>query len=93
MLVHDLTPAQIKIYDAYADAFQIIHNNLEKALEASGICSEEGGTLNRNAKSAARSAFESNKQRFFNHLITAMKCPTILKAMEADLDAGVARRK
>lgn len=88
MLVHDLSPEQIEIYDSYADAFQIIHNNLEKALEASGICSEEGATLNRNAKSAARSAFESNKQRFFNHLITAMKCPSILKSIDADLEAG-----
>ena len=87
MLVHDLTPPQVEIYDRYADAFQIIHNNLEKALEAVGITSEDG-TLNRNAKSAARSAFESNKQRFFNHLITAMKCPSVIKAIEADLEAG-----
>ena len=87
MLVHDLTPPQIEIYDSYAEAFQVIHNNLEKALEASGITSEEA-TLNRNAKSAARSAFESNKQRFFNHLITAMKCPSMLKSIQADLDAG-----
>ena len=87
MLVHDLTPAQVAIYDSYADAFQIIHNNLEAALEASGI-SSEGGTLNPQAKSAARSAFESNKQRFFNHLITAMKCPSLIKAIEADLAAG-----
>tara|TARA_R110000787_G_scaffold47689_2_gene115388 strand:- start:1109 stop:5500 length:4392 start_codon:yes stop_codon:yes gene_type:complete len=87
MLVHDLTPAQVAIYDSYADAFQIIHNNLEAALEASGI-SSEGGTLNPQAKSAARSAFESNKQRFFNHLITAMKCPSLIKAIEADVAAG-----
>jgi hypothetical protein len=87
MLVHDLTPAQVAIYDSYADAFQIIHNNLEAALEASGI-SSDGGTLNPQAKSAARSAFESNKQRFFNHLITAMKCPSLIKAIEADLAAG-----
>jgi len=87
MLVHDLTPAQVAIYDSYADAFQIIHNNLEAALEASGI-SSEGGTLNPQAKSAARSAFESNKQRFFNHLITAMKCPSLINAIEADLAVG-----
>ncbi len=67
MLVHELTPAQVAIYDSYADAYQIIHNNLEAALQASGI-SSEAGTLNAQAKSAARSAFESNKQRFFNHL-------------------------
>jgi predicted RNA methylase len=87
MLVHDLTPAQRNIYDSYAEAFQVIHTNLEAALEASGITSE-GGTLNVQAKSAARSAFESNKQRFFNHLITAMKCPTVIKSMENDLQNG-----
>ena len=32
MLVHDLTPAQVAIYDNYADAYQIIHTNLEAAL-------------------------------------------------------------
>ena len=79
MLVHELTPAQVAIYDSYAEAYQIIHNNLEKALEASGITGDEG-TLNPQAKSAARSDFESNKQRFFNHLITAMKCPSMIKS-------------
>ncbi|WP_370160437.1 strawberry notch-like NTP hydrolase domain-containing protein, partial [Limimaricola soesokkakensis] len=87
MLVHELTPAQVAIYDSYADAYQIIHTNLEAALQASGISSETG-TLNAQAKSAARSAFESNKQRFFNHLITAMKCPSLIRAIEADLAAG-----
>ena len=40
------------------------------------------------AKSAARSAFESAKQRFFNHLITAMKTPALIAAVERDLRAG-----
>ncbi|WP_137390353.1 strawberry notch-like NTP hydrolase domain-containing protein [Rhodoligotrophos defluvii] len=84
---HDLTPEQVSIYDAYADAFKIIHQNIEAALEAVNITGPEG-TLNRNAKGAARSAFESNKQRFFNHLLTAMKCPTLIKAIERDLEAG-----
>ena len=87
MLVHDLTPSQRDIYDSYAEAFQVIHTNLEAALEASGITAE-GGTLNVQAKSAARSAFESNKQRFFNHLITAMKCPSVIKSIEHDLETG-----
>ncbi|PJR12785.1 strawberry notch-like NTP hydrolase domain-containing protein [Sinorhizobium meliloti] len=87
MLVHELTDAQRCIYDDYAGAFQIIHQNLEEALLASGITSDEG-TLNRQAKSAARSAFESNKQRFFNHLITAMKCPSLIRSIEDDLAAG-----
>jgi hypothetical protein len=87
LLVHDLTPAQTEIYDAYADAFQHIHHNLTAALEASGI-TEGGVTANAQAKSAARSAFESCKQRFFNHLITSMKIPSLIPAMQADLAAG-----
>src|SRR3546814_12602067 len=84
---HDLTPEQVAIYDSYADAFKIIHQNIEAALEAANITGPEG-TLNRNAKAAARSAFESNKQRFFNHLLTALKCPTLIAAIERDLEAG-----
>ena len=87
MLEHKLTPEQIRIYDAYAGAFQVIHQNLDAALKAVNITGDEG-TLNRQAKAAAHSAFESNKQRFFNHLITAMKCPTLIRAIEADLAEG-----
>ena len=87
ILEHALTPEQIRIYDAYAGAFQIIHQNLTAALEAANITGSEG-TLNARAKSAARSAFESNKQRFFNHLITAMKTPSLLKAIAVDLADG-----
>jgi len=88
MLEHPLSSEQIRIYDAYASAFEIIHNNLNAALEASNITGEGGKSYNKNAKSAARSAFESNKQRFFAHLITAMKAPSLIKALEADMEAG-----
>lgn len=87
MLEHALTPEQRRIYDAYAGAFAIIHNNLAAAMEAANIAGESG-TLNRQAKSAARSAFESAKQRFFGHLLTSMKTPTLIGAIEADLAAG-----
>ena len=87
ILVHELSQEQRRIYDAYAGAFKIIHANIEDALEATGIV-QEGSTLNRNAKSAALSAFEGAKQRFFGHLLTAMKCPSLIRAIEADLDAG-----
>ena len=88
LLEHQLTPDQVCIYDAYAGAFQVIHNNLDAALEAAGVTSSSEGTLNRQAKSAARSAFESAKQRFFNHLITAMKTPTLIAAIEQGLADG-----
>jgi hypothetical protein len=86
MLVHALSPEQRGIYDAYAGAFAIIHNNLAAAMEAANITGDSG-TLNRQAKSAARSAFESAKQRFFGHLLTSMKTPTLIAAIEADLAA------
>jgi hypothetical protein len=88
MLEHALTPEQRGIYDAYAGAFAIIHNNLAAAMEAANITGESGGTLNRQAKSAARSAFESAKQRFFGHLLTSMKTPTLISSIEDDLGAG-----
>ncbi|WOK36170.1 strawberry notch-like NTP hydrolase domain-containing protein [Sphingomonas sp. C3-2] len=82
MLEHALTAPQIAIYDAYAGAFQVIHNNLDAAMRAAG------SNLNSQAKSAARSAFESAKQRFFNHLITAMQTPAMIASIERDLEAG-----
>ncbi len=87
MVEHQLSDEQRRIYDAYAGAFAIIHNNLDAAMQATNITGSEG-TLNRQAKSAARSAFESAKQRFFNHLITAMKSPSLIRSIEADLAAG-----
>jgi hypothetical protein len=87
MLEHALTSEQRGIYDAYAGAFAIIHNNLAAAMEAANITGESG-TLNRQAKSAARSAFESAKQRFFGHLLTSMKTPTLIAAIDGDLAAG-----
>jgi hypothetical protein len=87
LLEHRLTDEQVRIYDAYAGAFQVIHNNLNAALQAANVTGETG-TLNSQAKSAARSAFESAKQRFFNHLITAMKTPTLIAAVERDLALG-----
>lgn len=90
MLVHDLTADQVEIYDAYAGAFKIIQNNLEDALKATGICSQDGATQNGNAKGAARSAFESVKQRFFSHLLCAMKVPSVIAAIDEGLAAGMA---
>ncbi|MDP2620296.1 MAG: strawberry notch family protein [Hyphomicrobiales bacterium] len=87
LTLHTLTHEQIAIYDAYAGAFQVIHNNLDAAMEAANITGASG-TLNKQAKSAARSAFESSKQRFFSHLITSMKTPTLIASIERDLEDG-----
>ena len=87
ILEHPLTPEQRRIYDAYAGAFKVIHANIEEALKATGIVQGED-TLNKNAKAAALSAFEGTKQRFFGHLLTGMKCPSTIRAIDADLAAG-----
>jgi hypothetical protein len=87
LIEHELTAEQIRIYDAYAGAFQVIHNNLDAALRAANITGETG-TLNAQAKAAARSAFESAKQRFFSHLITSMKTSTLIRSIERDLEAA-----
>jgi predicted RNA methylase len=87
LVEHKLTPEQVRIYDAYAGAFTIIHNNLDAAMRAANITGETG-TLNAQAKSAARSAFESAKQRFFGHLLTSMKTPSLTRSIERDLEAG-----
>jgi hypothetical protein len=87
LVEHELTPEQVRIYDAYAGAFQVIHNNLDAAMRAANVTGESG-TLNAQAKAAARSAFESAKQRFFSHLITSMKTPTLIRTILGDLEAG-----
>ncbi|MEO7170236.1 MAG: strawberry notch family protein, partial [Sphingomonas sp.] len=88
MLEHRLTGEQTRIYDAYASAFEVIHNNLDAALEAAGVTSASHGTLNRQAKAAAKSAYQGMLQRFFNHLITSMQTPSVIASVERDLQAG-----
>ena len=86
ILEHRLSDAQVQIYDAYAEAWAIIHRNLEAALEATRVVDEDSGdTLNRNAKSAALSIFEGTKQRFFAQLLLSMKLPSLIPAMEEAL--------
>ena len=88
ILEHRLTEAQVAIYDAYAEAWAIIHRNLDEALEATRIVDEDSGdTLNRNAKAAALSLFEGTKQRFFAQLLLSMKLPNLIPAMEEALQS------
>jgi protein strawberry notch len=91
ILEHRLSPGQVAIYDAYADAWAIIHANLEVALEACRVVdSATGATLNANARSAALSRFEGTKQRFFGQLLLSMKLPSLIPAIEAAVEGGQA---
>ena len=87
-LDHELTDQQVEIYDAYAEAFYHIHHNLEAALRSTGSISDATGNRNGRAIGAAKSMFESTKQRFFNHLLTAMKMPTLFASIERDQEEG-----
>jgi len=88
VLEHKLSTAQVEIYDAYAAAFKTIHQNLDKALEATGVVDADSGAQSNSAKASAKSRFESTKQRFFNHLLMGMKAPTIIDGIKADIEAG-----
>ena len=89
MLEHELAPDQVAIYDAYADAWEIIHANLQEALaETNVIDSIDGGALNAQARSSALSRFESSKQRFFGQLLISMKMPTVIGEIEKELAAN-----
>ena len=86
ILRHDLTPEQISIYDTYCEAWTIIHQNLEAALELTGIVDGlENRTLNSGAKAAARSRFEGTKQRFFAQVLLSLKLPSIYPAVDEHL--------
>ncbi len=89
ILRHELTPEQITIYDAYSEAWSIIHRNMEHALELTAVVDAiEDRTLNSGAKASARSRFESTKQRFFGQLLLSMKLPTVIAAVKAHLADG-----
>jgi len=89
VLEQPLTPEQVAIYDAYADAWAVIHGNLQTALEATRVIDPfKGETYNSGAKSSAISIFESTKQRAFCQLLTGMKLPALIPAIHEDLARG-----
>ena len=88
MIEHSLTERQRAVYDEWADAFQVIHTNIDAALRATNITDMDGSSNNGQRKSAIMSRFEGLKQRFFNHMLTGMKTPAMCAAISKDLDAG-----
>src|SRR3546814_17636345 len=76
------------IEDSYADAWAIIHRNMERALELTSVVDGiANATLNSGAKASARSRFESTKQRFFGQLLLSMKLTTVIEAVRATIAA------
>jgi hypothetical protein len=86
-LRHPLTGDDVAIWDAWADAYQLIHQNLRAALEAVGI-TEDGKPKSGQAASAVMSAFEGAKLRFFGHLLSGLKAPSLVASIRRDLADG-----
>ena len=84
---HILSADQRATYDEMARGWQVVLQNFEAALEATGA-TKNGKSLGGRAKSNALSAFWGGHQRFFNQIITSMQMPSVLKGVEADLKAG-----
>ncbi|WP_372787013.1 strawberry notch-like NTP hydrolase domain-containing protein, partial [Phenylobacterium sp.] len=86
-LRHPLTEDDIAIWDAWADVYQLIHRNLRAALEAVGV-TEDGKAKSGQAASAVMSAFEGAKLRFFGHLLSGLKAPSLVASIRRDLAEG-----
>lgn len=82
-VVHELTPDQKAMYDVAAQAWQKVLSNI-------GTVTNEMTNGGSRQSSAANSAFWGAHQRFFSQVLTSLQMPTALKAMKADIKAGMA---
>jgi predicted RNA methylase len=81
-LQHDLSPIQREMYDKYCEAWQIVLNNINEALEITGQAK------NSRKRSNIISQFWSNNQRFFNQVITSMAMPSVIQDIKNELKNG-----
>ncbi len=81
-LTHSLSADQQAQYDAAADGWQSVLQNIDAALEVTG------GKEDRFARAAAKSQFWGAQQRFFNQMMTSMQTPSVIGAMEKDIAEG-----
>lgn len=79
---HELSGEQLEIYDAMAEGWQTVLQNIHEALE------ETGQQKNGNAKANAMSRFWGSQQRFFNQILTSMQMPSAIEAIKKDLKDG-----
>ena len=81
-ITHKLTNQQRKIYDELARSWQIVLNNINKALDVTN--QNKDGT----ARGRALGAFWSSQQRFFNQILTSMQVPSVIEDIEKQLADG-----
>ncbi len=78
---HNLSAEQVRIYEGACEAWQLVMQNFQEALDITGS--------NVRARNSALSQFWGGQQRFFNGLITAFKIPTLIDEVESYLKDGV----
>ncbi|MCK9326421.1 MAG: strawberry notch family protein [Bacteroidales bacterium] len=83
-LEHKLSEEQTEIYDAIAKSWQIVLQNINKALEATG--QKENGR----ARGSALAQFWGSQLRLFNQVLTSMQMPSVIKQVKEDLKNGKA---
>ncbi|MAP63123.1 MAG: hypothetical protein CMH34_05145, partial [Microbacterium sp.] len=81
-LVHDLEPHQAQTYDRCAQAWQVVLQNIQSALEVTKA--DKCGR----ARAAAYSQFWGAHQRFFLHVLVSMSAPSLIRDMERQLEDG-----
>lgn len=81
-ITHNLTSPQTKIYDELARSWQIVLQNINKALETTN--QDKDG----HARGRALGAFWSSQQRFFNQILTSMQVPSVISDIEKQLADG-----
>lgn len=81
---HQLTKEQVHIYDQLAKGWQLVFQNIERALEVTG--QHNSGM----ARGRAIAQFWSAQQRFFNQILTSMQMPSAISAIKKDLEDGKA---
>lgn len=81
-ITHNLTAQQTKIYDELASSWQIVLQNINKALESTN--QDKDG----HARGRALGAFWSAQQRFFNQILTSMQVPSVISDIEKQLADG-----
>ena len=89
-LEHTLTGYQRETYDKLAESWQVVLQNINDALETTGVMpgGKSAGKESGKIKSNIMSAFWGAHQRFFNQIITASQMPSVIKQMEEDIAAG-----
>ena len=81
-ITHNLTSQQVKIYDELARSWQIVLQNINKALEVTN--QDKDG----HSRGRVLGAFWNSQQRFFNQILTSMQVPSVIADIEKQLANG-----